>query len=147
MPKFAPPKYIHLRSARFPVMPDEVETSMNPGTCGQSLAEYVHQNLRTMGWDSASFCGEDWGWWVDLRVRGESLGICCRRGGEAPGMCDLVCYISPVVARRWSWWRFRFVDITDDLHRLQRDLEQMFQADPEVTYVGTFDESPLKAGE
>jgi hypothetical protein len=71
------------------------------------------------------------------------FGICCYRQGEDSGECDLICSLSPESDKKWSWKKFRRVDIGSDLRRLEADLERMFREDPEVQWMGKMDEMPF----
>jgi len=72
-------KFIHIRSAKFPVLLGEKEELVNEGMYGKALAEYLQAKLRDRGYDAPFICCEDWGWWVELRAP-FTFGVCISAG-------------------------------------------------------------------
>jgi hypothetical protein len=56
---------------------------------------------------------------------------------------DFVCTAGVLGSRKWSWKKLRFVDTSTWVEKLEGDLVAVFQADPDVEVVGTFEEFPL----
>ena len=125
-------KFIHVRSAKFPVLPGERAELVNPGMYGKALAQYLQARLREKGYDAPFFCGEDWGWWVELKTAPFTFGVCIYCAPERDGPLDLFCTDGARGAKQWSWRRFRSVDTTPYVRKLHEDLIAIFQADPEV---------------
>ncbi|RBP40402.1 hypothetical protein DES53_108109 [Roseimicrobium gellanilyticum] len=136
------PKFFHIRSAKFPVLPGEEEEIVNPDTYGKAFATFIRDGLLQRGWNSPFLCCEDWGWWIEMQLPDTSFGICCYRQGEDNGECDLICSPSPDSDKKWSWKKFRRVNIGPDLRRLEADLESLFREDPEIQWMGKLDEMP-----
>lgn len=125
----------HIRSSKFPVLAGEAEESVNPGTFGQSLANYIKDRLEIAGYNVPFLCAEDFGWWIEIRLPLVTTSVICRRAHENTGLCDFAVVIDSR-SRRWSWKRLRSVDISDELQKLGVDLEGIFTADPEIEIIG-----------
>ena len=135
--------FFHLRSTKFPVLPGEAEELVNPGTYGKALALYLQEQLSARGYEVPSICCEDWGWWVTLCLPGKTIGLCCYRAHEGGGECEFACSTSLEKPRSWSWKRFGFIDLSDELARLSSDLKAIFESDPDIDLLGEVDEFPL----
>ena len=135
--------FLHIRSAKFPPLPGEEEELVNPGTYGKALAEYLQEKLRARAYDSPSICCEDWGWWVTVCLPDKTIGLSCYRAHDKDGECEFACSTSLEKARSWSWKRFRFVDLSDQLGRLDADLKAILEEDPEIEFLGEVEEFPL----
>ncbi|MEN1682082.1 MAG: hypothetical protein AAGJ46_21085 [Planctomycetota bacterium] len=136
-------RFFLVRSAKFPVLDDESEELVNEGTYGKALALYLQSALRDRGYDTPFVCCEDWGWWVELKLPQKAIGVCCYRLSPEAGISDFVCSPSPESPRMWSWRRFRFVDLSDQIAALRQDLTSILESDPDVEFVGEYDEFPL----
>jgi len=135
--------FIHIRSAKFPILPGESEELVNEGMYGKALAHYLQVKLQERGYDAPFYCCEDWGWWVEIGGAPFTFGVCIYSGPRTDGPLDLFCTDGAAAPRMWSWRRFRFIDTTAHANRLHADLVAIFQADPEVQVLGTNLDSPL----
>lgn len=100
------------------------------------------QSVMRRGGDSPFVCCEDWGWWVELKGVPFSFGVCIYSGPEEAGPVEFACTNGAHGSRRWSWQKFRFVDATPWIEKLNTHLLEIFRADPEVEIVGIGDEFP-----
>ena len=136
-------KFIHIRSAKFPILPGEKEELVNEGMYGKALAEYLQAKLRERGYDAPFICCEDWGWWVELQSTPFTFGVCIYCGPERDGPLDLFCTDGATAPRKWSWSRFRFVDTSPYVNKLHDDLVAIFRADRDVQVLATDLDSPF----
>lgn len=136
-------KFFHIRSAKFPVLPGEEEELVNPDTYGKALALFLQERLGARDYEVPSICCEDWGWWVSLCLPGKPIGLCCYRAHSEDGECEFACSTSLEKARSWSWKRFGFIDLSDELARLEADLKAIFDADPDIELLGVVGEMPI----
>ncbi len=127
-------KEYHIRSAKFPLLPDEEAEVINPGTFGKALAEYLKTQLEAKGYEVPFICCEDFGWWTEVNLQPVSVGIACRRSHEDPGPCDFAVAIDSD-EKRWSWRTFRKVDLSTQLEQLAEDLRAVFEHDPEIEVI------------
>ncbi len=135
-------KFIHVRSAKFPILPGEKEELVNEGMYGKALAEYLQAELRERGYDAPFVCCEDWGWWVELKAP-FTFGVCIYCGPEREGPLDLYCTDGATARKKWSWRGFRFVDTAPYVTKLHNDLVSIFRADHDVQVLATELESPF----
>jgi hypothetical protein len=136
-------KFIHIRSARFPILPGEKEELVNEGMFGKALAGYLQGKLRERGYDAPFICCEDWGWWVELKDTPFAFGVCIYCGPERDGPLDLFCTDGATARKKWSWRRFRFVDSTPYVTKLHNDLVAIFRADRDIQLLATDLDSPF----
>lgn len=135
-------KFIHIRAAKFPVLPDENEEVVNDGMYGKSLALYLQSALNDRGYDATFVCCEDWGWWVELKSAPFVFGVCVYCGMQEEGHRDFVCTDSVNGPKKWSWRRFRFLDTSPWVDRLHEHLVEIFRADADIEVVTVTDQFP-----
>lgn len=136
-------QFIHIRSAKFPILPGERDELVNDGMYGKALAEYLQAKLRDRGYVAPFVCCEDWGWWVELKTAPFTFGVCIYCGPEVGGPLDFFCTDGATAQRKWSWRRFRFVDTAPFVEKLHEDLVSIFRADAEVEVISTSLDSPF----
>ena len=136
-------KFIHIRSAKFPVLPGEKEELVNEGMYGKALAGYLQGKLGERGYDAPFICCEDWGWWVELKNAPFTFGVCIYCGPERVGPLDLFCTDGATARKKWSWRRFRFVDSIPYVTKLHNDLVAIFRADRDIQLLATDLDSPF----
>ena len=137
------PRFIQIRSSKFPILEGESKEIINPGTYGKAFALYLQSSLMARGYSSPFVCCEDWGWWVELSLPIKSMGLCCYRAHDENNECDFVCSISSEQDKVWSWKKLRFVDIGAEVDELVRVLTQVFDGDDQITLMGVFDDFPI----
>jgi len=140
-------KFIHIRSAKFPILPGESDELVNEGMYGKALAQYLKRKLSERGYTAPFITCEDWGWWVELKDAPFTFGVCIYCGPVTKGPLDLFCADGATSQRKWSWKKFRFVDTTSWAEKLHGDLVAIFQSDPEVEVVHTSLDSPFAEDE
>jgi hypothetical protein len=128
-------KFIHIRSAKFPILPGEEKELVNEGMYGKAVAQYLQAKLRDRGYDVPFFCCEDWGWFVKLKNAPFLFGVNIYCWPERDGLLDFFCTDAAAGPRQWSWRRFRFVDTMPWVTKLHDDMVSIFRGDPEVELV------------
>jgi hypothetical protein len=136
-------KFIHIRSPKFPILPEETEEMVNDGMYGKALALYLQERLKARGYDAPFICCEDWGWWVEVEGVPFAFGVCIYCGPRVEGVLDLFCTDGATARRQWSWRKFRVVDTTSWAARLHEDLVSIFSTDQDVELVNTSLDSPF----
>ena len=136
-------KFIHIRSAKFPIQPGEKEELVNEGMHGKAIARYLQDKLRGQGYDAPFFCCEDWGWWLQLKGTPFTFGVCIHYWPESDRPYDLFCTDGVTSRKKWSWSKFRTIDTTPWVAKLHEDLVAIFRADPEIELVSTNLDSPF----
>jgi len=136
-------EFIHIRSAKFPILPGEAEELVNEGMYGKAVAEYLQTRLNDRGYDAPFYCCEDWGWWVELKGMPFTFGVCIYCSEERDGLLDYFCTDGAPSPRKWSWKKFGFIDTRPRVEKLHADLVAIFREDSEVEVVATDLESPF----
>lgn len=136
-------KFIHIRSAKFPILPGEEEELVNEGMYGKALAEYLQVKLKDLGYNAPFVCCEDWGWWVELKDAPFAFGVCIYCGPDVDGVLDLFCTDGATALKKWSWRKFGFIETTPWAQKLHQDLVSIFQSDADITIVSTSLDEPF----
>jgi hypothetical protein len=134
--------FIHIKSAKFPILPGEEEELVNDGIYGKALSQYLEARLKERGYDVPFIYCEDWGWWVHIRGQPFTLGLCVYAFGLSDFQ-ELYFTISTEPGRRWSWTRFRFIDTTSHVEKLFSDLKTILAEDPDIQVLGYPEDFPL----
>jgi len=129
-------EFIHLRSARFPLLPGEAEEMVNEGLVGKALALYLQQKLQRLGRDVPFVCCEDWGWWVELAGTPFRFGVCVYSLPGDGDRAEFCCTDGASAERIWNWWMFGWIDTAPWAEALHGELLAIFREDPEVELLG-----------
>lgn len=148
-------------------MENESAELCNDGIYGKALAEYLQSKLASNGYDVPSVVCEDWGWYVPAKIDGFRMAICVygfpkqddetadavygKHGGppkdvysEPAGIPLSLCVTVGTQPRRyWDWRRFRRIDRSGVIAKLNQDLASIFDSDPAITVVGCSYEFPF----
>jgi hypothetical protein len=136
-------KFIHVRSAKFPILPGEKEELVNEGRYGKALAQYLQAKLKERGYNTPFVCCEDWGWWVELKDAPFTFGVCIYCGLKEDEPLDLFCTDGATARKKWSWSKFRFIDTSPWVAKLHDDLVSILRTDPDVEVISTSLDSPF----
>lgn len=134
--------FIHIKSAKFPVLPGEEEEVVNEGTYGKALAEYLEVRLKERSYDVRFNCCEDWGWWVELGGQPFVFGVCIYTVPDYLETQELCLAVRPQPGRCWSWRHFRSVDAAPPVNQLFADLQALLADDPDVELLGLTEAIP-----
>jgi hypothetical protein len=135
--------FIHIKAAKFPILPGEDEELVNPGTYGKALAQYLEARLKEKAYEVPFICCEDWGWWVEIKGHPFATGVCVYGTSDLAETHELCIAVAPAPRSRWSWRRFRPIDTTPHVTKLFADLTAVFTSDPEVEVLGFPEDYPL----
>jgi hypothetical protein len=136
-------KFIHLKTAKFPILPGEDEELVNDGTYGKALALYLQTKLQALGYEPSLVCCEDWGWWITLSGFPFTFGVCIYSLPADDNPTQFVCSDGATGSTAWSWKSWRFLDTTPAVDKLHADLLATFRADNEIEIVGVTEEFPF----
>lgn len=139
--------FIHIRSAKFPILRGEEEELVNEGTYGKAVAQYLQARLQERGYQVPFYCCEDWGWWVELKNAPFAFGVCIYSGPKRDRPIDFFCTDSIHGERKWSWSQFRFLNTNPWVQKLHQDMVAIFQADPEIELVNARCKDPFAVDE
>jgi hypothetical protein len=139
-----PGSCVVIETEKFPVLPGEDEEIVNPGMYGKALCQYLERELPRQGIEVPFFCNEDWGWWLEVNQGGFKMALCiysCPEGDPNPKTYAILPSIP--TAKKWSWSKFRSIDVSQDVLRVMNSLERLFQSDPEISSVTRHDDFPF----
>ena len=136
--------FIHLRSSKFPILPDEHKELVNEGMYGKACALYVQAGLAADGYSTPFIACEDWAWWVEVA----GLGIICGVGVygmqiEDSTELDLCVTTLATKSKTWSWRQFRSIDHSAEIHRLHETLKRVLTTDADILILGESLDFPL----
>ena len=138
-----PASTFHIRSDKFPVLQEDHDECCNPGTYGKSLVDYLQTKLESLGYLIAFTVAEDFGWWIEIKTdQSASTHIALRRSHEESGLADFAISLddSP---KKWSWKRFRFVDLSIVQENLSVDVYSILKSDSDIEFLAdNFDDYP-----
>ena len=120
--------HAEFRSDAFPPYPGE-EDEINPGVWGKKLAEFIHDGLRTQGFDVIEPAAEDWGWMVEIRNDEFPLWIGC---GNLDGEPDsFLCFIEPST-RFVRKFLFKKISTETEVNRVHEALDRLLSNEPSI---------------
>ncbi len=133
----------HIRSDKFPVLQEDHDECCNPGTYGKFLVDYIKANLEKQDYIIPFTVAEDFGWWIQIKTDlSAPTHIALRRSHEESGSADFAIAVdnSP---KKWSWKRFRFVDLSDIQEKLAIDVHNILKSNPDIELLALdFDNYP-----
>ncbi len=149
------------------VMEGEADELCNDGIFGKALAEYLQSHLTSRGYRVPWVVCEDRGWYVPAEWEGFQMAICVygfprhdgetadathqEHGGASEDVCSetagtplSLCVTVGTQSRKyWDWKRFRRVDRSNVIAKLNQDLISILDSDSQITVLRCTDEFPL----
>lgn len=133
-----------IETEKFPPLPGEDAEIVNPGMYGKALCQYLEQELPLRGIAVPFFCNEDWGWWLEVNHDGFKMALCIYSWPESEAAPKSYAILPSIQnGKKWSWSKFRSVDVTQDVLRVINCLELLFREDPEISAVSRHDDFPF----
>ena len=137
--------FIEIKTKKFPIMEGEDDEVINDGMYGKALSLYISNELKSNNYDIPFYLSEDFGWWIEVKKLGFSLGIIIyseSEPGENPEKYVVTSSVTKPI-KKWSWKKLRYIDYTSKITDMLDVLYEKFQSDPEVEYSKRHDEFPL----
>ena len=132
----------HIKSSKFPVLQEDLDECCNPGTYGKSLADFLGAQLTNQGYIINDIFAEDFGWWIELELRGLSSHIILRRSNDTEDMADYAIALDNK-NKKWSWSKFRFIDLSSIQTDLEDKVEKILESDADIELIARdFDSYP-----
>ena len=137
--------FLHVRSAKFRVLPGEDDELVNEGMYGKSLALYLQVKLAENGYKTPCVVCEDWGWWVEIAELGFTcgLGVYGLRIDDTDELDICVTVLTPK-GKKWSWRKLGLIDTTPTIERLHGTMMHILNADKEISLVCESPDFPLE---
>ncbi|MCY2973330.1 MAG: hypothetical protein NTW52_01545 [Planctomycetota bacterium] len=137
--------FLHVRSAKFRVLPGEDVELVNEGMYGKSLALYLQVKLAENGYKTPCVVCEDWGWWLEVKRLDLTCGIGVY-GMQIDDTDDLdlcVTVLTPK-GKKWNWAKLRSIDTSSEVEKLHDTIRSIFTDDLDITIVCESLDFPLE---
>lgn len=129
-------RFIHIRTQRFPLLPNEPSHWVGRGTQGQALALHVQRGLQARGYAVPRVFSQDGGWWVDITSTPFEFGVRIHSGpSRQVGWTDYTLGNGAQRPSFWSWRQLSWVSVLPWVQRLHADLLAMLCVDPDVQLI------------
>jgi hypothetical protein len=139
-----PRSCVAIQTKKFPVLAGEDEEIVNPNMYGKALCKYLEQNLPKAGIKVPTFCAEDWGWWIEIQRNDFTMGLCIYSDLSAEKDTQRYAVLPSITKeKKWSWSRFKSVDVSTQATGVMDAVENIFRNDSEITAVTRHDEFPF----
>jgi hypothetical protein len=133
-----------IETKKFPILEGEAEEIGNENMYGKALCKYLEQNLPKAGIKVPMFCAEDWGWWLEVEDTDFNMGLCIYSDPDATQDPERYAILPSIDnERKWSWSKFRRVDVSARVLKVMDTLEDIFKRDREITAVTRHDDFPF----
>lgn len=127
---------IEIRTRKFPILDGEKEEIVNEGIFGRAICIYLKERLLAKGLKVPFFCAEDWGWWLEVEDGDFKMGLCIYSDPDFQDFPQRYAIMSSLDSgKKWSWSKFRFIDISDQILKIFATVENIFCEDPEIESV------------
>lgn len=139
-----PKSCLVIETQKFPVLEGEEEEIVNEGMYGKALCMYLETELPLAGINVPFFCNEDWGWWLETERNGFKMALCIYSDPEANPNPERYALLPSIKnPRRWSWSKFKSIDVSQDVLIVVAEVEKVFKKDNEIREVTRHDDYPF----
>ena len=141
-----PDTCIVIETDKFPILEGEEEELVNEGMYGKGLCLYLQKELPSEGMEAPFFCCEDWGWWIEVKDKDYVLGLCIYSdpdGGPGINPKKYVVISSITNETKWSWSKFRKINVSNNVKNILDAVERIFNKDGEIKKVTRENEYPF----
>jgi hypothetical protein len=129
---------------RFPILDGEKDEITNENMYGKALCKYLQSRLPWVGVNVPFFCNEDWGWWLETDRNGFKMALCIYSDPDTnPNPVRYALLPSIKDAKKWSWSKFRSIDLSSDVLGTMEAVEKTFRNDNEIHSVTRHDDYPF----
>lgn len=137
---------IVIKTDKFPILEGEDEEIVNEGMYGKALCMYLEEKIPTIGLEAPFYCNEDWGWWFEVKEGEFTLPLCIYSDPEGAPEVNPKQYVilsSITNETKWSWRKFRKVNVSKSVTSIMDAVEELFLRDSQITEVKRLDEYPF----
>jgi len=125
-------------------MPGEDQEIVNPNMYGKALCQYFEKCLPSVGVNVSFYCNEDWGWWLEVERNSFRMALCIYSDPSTDKDPEHYAILPSVKQnKKWSWSKFRFIDISQDVLDMMAAVERVLQDDGDITAVTRHDDYPF----
>ena len=139
-----PQSCLLIESKKFPIQAGEDQEITNERMYGKALCTYLQEHLPRAGINVPFFCNEDWGWWLEVEHGDFKMALCIYSDPDAEGNPEKYA-IMPSIDKetKWSWTRFRKVNVSKEVLAVIDCVERTFASDTDVSAVTRHDDFPF----
>lgn len=140
-----PQSCLLIESQKFPVLPGEDQEITNERMYGKALCEYLQTELPLAGINVPSYWNEDWGWWLAVERGAFKMGLCIYSDPTAAKGPERYALLPSIhQEKKWSWAKFRKVDVSKDVLELIAIVERVLKSDKDIPVVTRHDDYPFE---
>lgn len=133
-----------IATKKFPVLEGEKDEIVNPGMYGKALCQYLQTELPKAGVNVPFYCNEDWGWWLEVERNGFEMALCIYSDPGANAHPERYALLPSIeAAKKWSWSRFKFIDLAQSVLGVVSVVEAVFKNDRDIQTVTRHDDFPF----
>lgn len=97
-----------------------------------------------MGLTVPFFAAEDWGWWIEVEDSDFILGLQVYSSVEEDQSPEAYAVMSSIVeGRKWSWKKFREINVTQNIVEIMDKVERILSEDPRIELVRRGEDFPF----
>lgn len=133
-----------IETGKFPILAGEQDEIVNENMYGKALCQYLETELPSVGIKVPFYCNEDWGWWLETELNGFKMAICIYSDPDAHPNPERYALLPSIKdAKKWSWSKLKFVDISPDVLKVIDAVEGVFRKDRAIRTVTRHDDYPF----
>ena len=139
-----PQSCLLIETKKFPVLEGEKDEIVNENMYGKALCKYLEAQLPLVGIKVPFFCNEDWGWWLETERNGFRMAQCIYSDPDANPNPERYALLPSIkAAKKWSWLKFKSIDLSQDVLGVVGAVEQVFKKDSDIRVVTRHDDYPF----
>ena len=140
-----PQSCLIIESKKFPIQSGEDQEITSERMYGKALCQYLQSELPRAGINVPSYCNEDWGWWLEVERGAFKMGLCIYSDPAAVKDPEKYAILPSVhQEKKWSWAKFRKVDVSKDMLELIAIVERVLKSDKDIPVVRRHDDYPFE---
>ena len=102
------------------------------------------KKLPLVGIRVPTFCNEDWGWWLEVEDNDFKMALCIYSDPNARKNPEKYAILPSITkAKKWSWSKFKSIDVSMSVLKIMDALEKVFKEDNEISAVTRHDDFPF----
>lgn len=138
-----PKTCISIETEKFPVLEGEEDELINEGMYGKALCEYLEKQLPLAGVEVPFFVCEDWGWWVEVKDKDFTMGLCIYSDPDVVPTPKQYAVISSITnEKKFVWKKFKKINVSTNVLKILDIVEKTFKNDPAIRNVARHNEYP-----
>ena len=139
-----PRSCVAIETKKFPILEGEDDEIINERMYGKALCKYLEHNLPKTDIKVPFFCAEDWGWWLEVEQNNFKMALCIYSDPDAQRDPEKYAILPSITSeKKWSWFKFKNIDVSKNVLNVIDVLEKLFKEDNEIKSVTRHDDFPF----